>query len=390
MYRWVLGSICAGLSAFAWGCSAGATGSSTGGSGGAGGAPETGSDAGPGGGGGESPDAPCTIAAQGLPVSKGRGTTPSIVWTGAGYAVAWQDLSADEGDVHLATFDAEGNKTREEIIEGGSSISSHPSVHRAGEGLLVLWQDRYGAGSIVRGRRATLSGQPQGVAFSVAPSAATESWPIGAPGEGASLVTWMDADRSLLGFLADGALTSTIPLDEATFPSVAAEGGQAALAWVTDSAIAFARPRSGSASLDPIFHAVAVAKLPRVALGGDDAFIAWEDTRSGLEQIRMIGVSEQGGLSEEALVSRSQGSANWPSLAWTGRGLAVAYYQFRDGPPAIFVSLMGRDLEPLGADLKVSGNAPARFPAVAWTGRELGIAYAENDRGVRLSRAICR
>jgi len=94
-------------------------------------------------------------------------------------------------------------------------------------------------------------------------------------------------------------------------------------------------------------------------------------------------------VSPEAIVSRGEGSANWPALAWTGHGLAVAYYQFRDGPPGVFVTLLSRDLEPMGDEIEASGGATARYPALAWTGHELGIAYTEQDQGIRLSRASC-
>jgi hypothetical protein len=395
MRHWVLGSICAGLVAAAWGCSSGA-GSSGGATGDGGAATADGGDgAGPdtagaaGGADGGAPSA-CSLVANGLQVSKGRGTTPSVVWTGQGYVVVWRDLDADEGDIHLAALDANGDKQREAVIEDGPGTSSHPSVHRDGDGLLVLWQDSYGAGSIVRGRRTTLSGIPRDNAFTVAPSTAPESWPSGAAGPSGSIAAWTDSTRAMLGFIGGSALSTAIPIDRAQFPAVATEGGETALVWARDSAIGFARPRQGSTSLDATSHEGVNAKLLRVALAGHDAFVAWEDLRDGSEQVRMARVSEQGEFSREAVVSQGEGSANWPALAWTGRRMAVAYYQFRDGPPSVFVALMSRELEPAGPNIEVSGRAPARFPAVAWTGEELGVAYAENDRGIRLSRAACR
>ncbi|WCQ92084.1 hypothetical protein [Sorangium sp. Soce836] len=323
-------------------------------------------------------------------MSSGRGTTPAIAATGSGYAVAWQDRGADEGDIHLAVIDADGNKLREEAIAAGPGVSSHPSVTRDGEGLLVVWQDQDGTGSVVRGRRATLEGVPEGAAFDLVESGAAESWPIAATGRSGIVVAWMDAGCSLISSLDRGALGSATPLDQAKFPAVATDGERTALAWSQGDTLFFARPRQGSAPLDRIAHPGVDAKLTRVALGGDDAFVVWEDTRAGAEQIRAIRISAQDEVSREAVVSPGDGSANWPALAWTGRHLAVAYYQFRDGPAGVFVALLNRDLSPAGAELKASGDAPARYPALAWTGRELGIAYAEPDQGIRLSRASCK
>ncbi|WP_437627578.1 hypothetical protein [Sorangium sp. So ce1151] len=380
------GAIGAAIIAATWGCgsgggSGGATtgGGSTGGSGATTGGGESGSQA-----------AACTLAAQGLEVSSSDGATPSIAWTGAGFAVAWQERGADEGDIHLAVLDADGNKLRDEVIEGGPGVSSHPSVHRDGEGLLVLWQDQDGAGSVVRGRRATLAGVAEGDAFDLVKSGAAESWPIAAASRDGVLLAWMDAGGSLLGSLDRGALGSPTPLDAAQFPSVATDGDATALAWAQGDTVRFARTSRGGAPLEPIAHQGVAAKLTRVALGGGDAFVAWEDTRGGAERILALRISAQNEVSREAEVSRGEGSANWPALAWTGSSLAVAYYQFRERYPAVFVTLLRRDLTPTGVEIEVSGDAPARYPSLAWTGQELGIAYAEKDRGIRLSRVSCR
>lgn len=387
MRHWVLGSISAAILAAAWGCGSeervGKAESGGGEHAGGGGGHAAG------GGGTGSQAAACTITAAGLKVSSGRGITPSIAWTGAGFAIAWQERAADEGDIHLAMVDAEGNKLREEVIDDGPGVSSHPSVHRDGQGLLILWQDQDGAGSVVRGRRATLEGVAEGAAFDLARSRAAESWPTAAASQDGTLVAWMDAGGSQLGHLDSGALSSSVPLDQAQFPAVASDGEKTAVVWTQGDALDFARPGQESAPLDPIAHQGVTAKLPRVVLGGDDAFLVWEDTRSGTEQIRALRISAQDEVSPEAIVSRGEGSANWPALAWTGHGLAVAYYQFRDGPPGVFVTLLSRDLEPMGGEIEASGGATARYPALAWTGQELGIAYTEQDQGIRLSRASC-
>ncbi|WP_437878734.1 hypothetical protein [Sorangium sp. So ce513] len=390
MRHWILGATGAALIAATWGCSSREpVGEAAAGGGGATGGGATGGGT-TGGGGTGSHAAACTVEAQGLEVSSGDAVTPSIAWTGEGFAVAWRQRAADEGDIHLAVLDADGNRLREEVIEAGPDVSSHPSVQRDGQGLLVLWQDQDGTGSVVRGRRATLEGTVQGDAFDLARSDAAESWPIAAATGDGVLVTWMDAGKSVLGAFDGGRIERSTPLDQAQFPAVATDGERTALAWTEGATLLFARPGQAGAPLDPIAHHGVAAKLTRAALGGGDAFLAWEDTRAGAEQIRALRISAQDEVSREVVVSRGAGSANWPALAWTGRSLAVAYYQFRERYPAVFVTFLGQDLAPIGAELNVSGDAPARFPALAWTGQELGVAYAEKDRGIRLSRVRCR
>ena len=69
------------------------------------------------------------------------------------------------------------------------------------------------------------------------------------------------------------------------------------------------------------------------------------------------------------------------------------YYQFRDGPPAIYLSLVTKDLTASGQDLKVSGDGvAARYPRFARTGDPsgtLGIVYVEKDGPIRAALVTC-
>jgi hypothetical protein len=89
----------------------------------------------------------------------------------------------------------------------------------------------------------------------------------------------------------------------------------------------------------------------------------------------------------------SSESANYPDVAWTGTHDAVVYYQFRDGPPAIYLSLVAPDLATDGQDLKVSGDGlSARYPRIVRTGDPngtIGIVYAEKDGQIRASLVTC-
>jgi hypothetical protein len=127
--------------------------------------------------------------------------------------------------------------------------------------------------------------------------------------------------------------------------------------------------------------------MTRVAIGGTDAFVAWEDVQ-GTEQVLVARVAQDGSFSSHTPVGAEEHGASWPALAWTGAHLAAATYQFRDGTPAVFVALMTRMLSRVD-ELEVSGGAAARYPDIAWTGEALGVAYAENGGGVRMTRIQC-
>lgn len=379
--------LCVGVAALAWGCAGTGTGDDPGA-----GADTSGDGSGSGTGTGTgATGGDCSLVAQGLPVSEGLGAAPSLLWTGERYAVAWTDLTADDGDIRFAMVGADGAKQGEVEIAGGPAISSHASVLRSGSGFLVLWQETAGAGSVVRGRRVDQNGQVQGDAFQIAQSGVAESWPVGAAVEGDVAVTWMEAGRAQLGFLGqDNALSGTVPVDGGMFPWVTADAAQFGMAWSGGGKIGFARPSVGG-SMAPVLYDGVDALITRAALGAEGAFVTWEDVREGegSEQIFLVRVDEGGAISEEVEVPADGGSANWPAVAWTGSHVAVAYYQWRDGPPAVFLELFKPDLTRMKVDLQVSGEAGARFPSLAWTGEEIGVAYAEKDGGIFLSRVSC-
>lgn len=386
-------SISAGLLALGSAC--GGDGAGGGGAGGAasGAGPGTGVTTGAGGGTGGGTSAACSVVARGLPVGAAPASQPSLLWTGSGYAIAWTDAGAGDKDIRLALLDAEGTVQTSVVLASGVELSSHPSVALVGGRVLVLWQDITLNGSAVRGRFVGLDGQLQGGALTIAPSAVEESWPILAGTSAGAAAVWMDQGGAKLGMLGqDGALSSQVTVNGASYPAIAVDGADMGLAWSLGDNVAFGRP-DASGAMSPVFHDGVVAGLTRVSFGGGAAFVVWEDMRAGVgnEDIYAVRVGADGSVSSETRVPAALGSANWPAAVWTGEQLAIAYYQFRDGPPRVYLELLAPDLKPARVDLEVSGAAAARFPSVAWNpdAGEIAVAYAERDGGAYLSRVTC-
>ena len=129
------------------------------------------------------------------------------------------------------------------------------------------------------------------------------------------------------------------------------------------------------------------ALLPRMVRTNFGFFATWEDTRDANEnQIYMAlvdptGASLGGGLVEQP----NTGDANWPNVAWSGTDAAIVYYQFRDGRPQIYLTLMdGTGARVKGLrDLQVSNgsNGWSKYPDVAWTGSDFGVMYVDSRDG---------
>jgi hypothetical protein len=339
----------------------------------------------------------CSVVARDLAVGEGKAKSPAIAWGGGHFGVAWTSLQKDEGDIVFALLDSKGHKVIETPVDNGPGPSSNACVVPIPSGYLVLWQVPSANGSSIRARRLRADGTPAGDAFAVAETQSKEARPVGAPhkGEGDAVVAWADTPGSFVGLLRGDTLSDKRPIDPASKPSLSASGSALGVVWLAGPQIGVSRLSVPLGSLTPVLfrQAAGKANMPRIAAHEDGSFdVAWEDDRdgSGEENVYVTRVGADGKVAGEIAVPAAPGSANFPDVAWTGARTAVVYYQFRDGPPAIYLSWITADLTRSEDDLQVSGKRPARWPRLAFTGDTLGITYADKDGPVRLSLVACR
>jgi hypothetical protein len=338
---------------------------------------------GPGGPGGTSgtPGSSCAAVTGNLPLSASKASTPAIVWGGGAFGVVWADMAKDEGDIHFALVDPSGTIEAESVVFEGAGASSVPAITSSDGGFLVVWRDADGT---IRGRSLSGSGGPQGDAFEVAKTGNPDTRPsITTTGSG-PMVAWSDQGQSFIALVGPSGPGESTPIAGASFPAVAAYAGKAGVAWGEGGSVGLSEVDAGNMSMQaPVKgNATSPANLA-MATDGDRFFVAWEDLRSGEEEIYLST------LDGEVRVNGASGSANWPSVVWTGSHAAVAYYQFRDGPPQIFVTLVGPDLARDGLDTEVTLDGSARFPAIAWSSQRLGVAWAVKDGPVEMTMLEC-
>lgn len=361
----------------------GSSGSGTGGSSAAGGGPA----------------ALCSVGVRDVLVSEGAGTSPAVAFAGDRYLVVWTSTTKDAGDIRLAVLDAKGAKVTEQAVAEGPGESAFPSViPEQGGGFLVLWQDKAAAGTVVNGRRIDAQGMPKGAPFQIAQSTSAEARPTAAPATAGDAVAWSDAMSSTTALLNGEMPASKTPIDQGTNTALGGSGANLGATWVAGSKVGAARITSPGAPLTPVLfrNAAGKANAPRVAAHDDGTLtVVWEDNRAGdaNETIYLTRIDKAPQAGMEKRIPTSPASANYPDVAWTGSHDAVVYYQFRDGPPAIYLSLVAPDLASSGQDLKISGDGiSARYPRITRTGDAmgtLGVVYAEKDGKIRASLVTC-
>lgn len=363
---------------------------------------ETGPGGEPGPGGGPGPEttpvSSCTVT--GRTALGGDDTSPAIAFGGGRFAVVWSDRAPGGGDIVLTLADQDGRALHEARVAAGRG--SAPAVAALPDGgFLVAWQEASGAGSTVRAVRVDADGKPAAPLTVAATNVGEAHVDVTATRKGA-LVAWTEASRAAVGAVERGAVTGRLAIPGAAQLALATGPSEIGAVWAAGAQLGFARlpPALGTAAPGAAARAVSfrsatgAANVPRVAAGPDGGYtVVWEDNRGGTdhEAIFLAAVDADGTPSAERAVSPAGGSADFPDVVMIGGRAAVTYYQWREHPPAIYLSLMDPAGGRVGEDLVVSEHGAARFPRLASAGGgKLGVAYAERGGPVRLALVTCQ
>lgn len=380
------------------------------GAGGSGGGPPIGGgpDGGPDGG-----SAACSIVGGEIRLTQ-TGTPsrmPTTIWDGSGFLVVWADERKGNGDIYAAKVDGEGKKASEWVLIEGAEDSRAPSIARLGTGYLLAWFDKTPIGADVKTIVLGADGKTTGMASLLAATSSDNPRPIATSAFGGVALAWSDKkgatpSASVAWLNSSGQLTiPAVSLGTVTagveFPAPAASEDKLA--------VFYSDARDGHLNLRAtIFNDQLVqqqdvlvrdakdnALNSRAVWDGQEFVAAWEDLRSSeSEQVDMSRLTGDGKATTPVPVPETSAEANWPSLAATRQGVAIAYYQFRSGPPQIFVSYMNKQGELLRPDLQVSQTSgKARFPSIAYDGKSLlGVAWEDTRAGhqeVYFARVEC-
>jgi hypothetical protein len=320
----------------------------------------------------------CEEVVDSATVGSGMALTPHVVATEDGFAIA----SVRGGEVWLDMIDTDGVAVSSTQISNAAAIEPRlPSVYPVDGGLLAMWAE----GSKVLSRAISAAGQPAGSPAVVATTTSTEPRPMGAPFNNVLAAAWMEGATSSTVAIVDG---SSI-MDESTmtgwFPAVTTRGEDIGIAWSNG-------PMDGPlsvATFDSIATPITVtgsAALIKDITASDDAFfVAWEEVGAGTEQVPVVKITDD--VVADAHAAPTDSSANWPTVAWTGDRLAVAYYQYREGPSDVYVSFFDGDLNPVDGEILLA--EAAKFPSAAFGHGLIAIAYSINDGPLQVSMVSC-
>lgn len=347
---------------------------------------------------------------QRLSAGGGAARMPNIVHNDGEYFVVWSDERTGNGDIYGAKLDADGKKLSEVAIVEGAEDSRAPWIARLGDGYLLTWFDKTPIGGDVKSVVLDANGRPDGTPAMLAPTMSDNPRPTAVSAFGGVAVAWSDKQGSSptasvawvnsSGQLARPAVSLGVSTASADLPGLAA-GDDMLAAFYTDTRdgngnirVTIFNDQLQAQSDTAVREATNDAYNVRATWDAGRFFAAWEDLRNpDSEQLYVSRVSPDGSASEPAVLPESGSGANWPSLAATPSGVAIAYYQFRSGPPQIFISFIDKENQFIRPDLQISQTTGrARFPSIASDGQALGVAWEDTRTGtqqVYFARARC-
>jgi hypothetical protein len=356
-------------------------------------------------------------------VTTGGVTSFSWLWHEDHYEAAYADRGRN--DINVVHLARDGHLLEPPLVlEQTVARSALPTIAAASAGFVVAWQEEDPLMPHVRAHALDQGGRPAGRAHVIAYGRSVQMRPVVARSPLGTAISWMDQaaaptstrdigdSATYVGLLDEAArLRSDVPRQpispgsRVAYPWLAGDGDSLAVLWsgdhsgVVDPYFGMVGETLGVDRLTNVRGAVApnVALLGRLVRTDVGYLAAWEDLRSGDEEIYMSlldpdGNRYAGGLVEEP----GTGNANWPHMAWTGSTAGIVYYQFRGGRPQIFMTFIDQNGQRVGgaADAQISNTTVwARFPDVQWTGSEFGVLWLDARGGepdLYFNRVACQ
>ena len=277
---------------------------------------------------------------------------PSLVWTGLEYGVAWRDErdAAGEPEIYFCRLDALGNKIGDDIrVTNDAGISSTPSLVWTGREYGVAWRDERDLNSEIYFARLHRRGLKIGTDLRVTSDAnASEHVSLVWSGSEYAMV-WTDnrhgnqeilfARVDLLGNLIATDVRVTNWTGDSAEPALAWTGSIYGVTWHDDRdgnwEIYFTRLYEDGSRLTTddlrITNATGNSGYADLEWNGAEFGVVWHDQGAGTYEIYQAtidpyGVVVSGGV---ALTSDPAGSYA-PSAIWTGSEYGIAWHDDRE------------------------------------------------------------
>jgi len=327
---------------------------------------------------------------------------PSLVWTGSEYGVSWHDSRDGNNEIYFARLDASGNKIGADVrVTTDVSYSQSPSLVWTGSGYGVSWQDYRDGSDEIYFTRLDASGAKIGSDVRVTNDSAGSlypslvwtgseygmSWADNRGGNYEIYFARLDASGSKIG--SDVRVTNYIATSMR--PSLVWTGSEYGVSWYDirdgNAEIYFGRlDASGSkigSDVRVTDYDTLSSAFPRLAWTGSEYGLSWRDTRDGNSEIYFVRIGASGTkIGSDMRVTNAALDSVYPSLVWTGSEYGVSWYDSRDGNNEIYVARLNASGNKIGSDVRVTNSVGnSLYPSLVWTGTDYGVSWYNTRDG---------
>jgi hypothetical protein len=281
---------------------------------------------------------------------------PSLVWTGAEYAVSWCDERGGAPEAYFVRLDASGNTLGSEVVLG-SCFANVPTTALAWNGYeyAVVWSD---ASSEVRFARLDASGVPAAGAVQLSDGSGTSRAPS---------VAWTGSEYSVAWQDRDGANQWQIYFTRVDATGVES-GGEAA---VTDTP--------------------APSRWPSLVRSDAGYGVAYNEGTGGSRLVWLTRLdasgSPVGGATQVSDLPTA--SSRRPSVAWSGAEYALVWHDLRHVEGEVYFTRVAASGNEIGSETRLTDNAADSVArGLVWTGTGFGVVWDESP-AVRFLRLGC-
>ncbi len=339
-----------------------------------------------------------------LPIS------PSVVWNGEGWAVAWSAIDEENAEIYFARTTATGQRIGAPIrLTRGASLKVLPSLAASSDGYAVTWTD-VGEDVTAWVLRLDKAGNARGAPTKVSPQQGLDL---------ASRVVWNGHDYALAWYHASSASDLSV-----RFARIGLDGGRVGeekavaerviptglfdfrsmgdgygLGWSAQGArggngqTLFARIGAGGEPSQPLRVAQAQDQNGTVALSWQGAHfgMVWEDALSldeddtPLSRLAFAGVTPSTIAVPRRELTPRDAYFTQATLAWGGTQYGLTYARIGGDGADVFFNRLDAQGAPSRSPIRFTAGALGLFPSMAWSGREFGVAWTHiGARGIQL------
>ncbi len=373
-------------------------------------------------------------------------TSPCLTWGGNKYGLSWREYRDGNLEIYFALLDSSLNKIGSDIrITYDSSSSESPSVVWSGNGFGVAWSDERDGNSEIYFARLDFMGSKIGPDVRVSSASSHSTYPSLAWTGSEYGIGWQDfrdsnweiyfARIDSTGNKIGTDLRVTNNLYSSYQPSLVWTGSEYGISWHDyrnfNNELYLARISSEGSKIGSDIRMTndsSSSMNPSILWSGSEYGISWQDNRDGNYKIYFTrtrccddvdndGYSECAGdsndndpeinpdaqevcdgfdndcdgsidegcdticdniekMGSDRRVTLDPGYSAYSSLVWTGTEYGVSWYDYRDGNGEIYFARLDSTGNKIGSDTRVTfHDESAGYQFNVWTGSEYGIAW---------------